>query len=192
MNIKNFFFTYRSYTPVPLALAILYFSNFKNSLIFLGIFLLVLGEAIRVWAVSYAGGATRTTKVGAPSLCVSGPYSRVRNPLYIGNMIIYTAFVLIAGSNSLWTMLSATWMFFVVQYSLIISLEERALISLFGENYNIYCKNVPPLLPRIHPWNRDKSSEPTPLLQTLKTEKRTLQNIIFVLFLIVLKNKFIL
>jgi len=80
----------------------------------------------------------------------------------------------------------------VVQYSLIISLEERALISLFGKNYNIYCKNVPPLLPRIHPWNRDNSSEPTPLLQTLKTEKRTLQNIIFVLFLIVLKNKFIL
>ena len=192
MNIKNFFFTYRSYTPIPLALAILYFSNFKNALVFPGIFLLVLGEAIRVWAVSYAGGATRTTKVGAPYLCVSGPYSRVRNPLYIGNMLIYTAFVLIAGSNSLWTMLSATWVFFVVQYSLIISLEERALISLFGENYNIYCKNVPPLLPRIYPWNRDNSSEPAPLIQTLKTEKRTLQNIIFVLFLIVLKNKFIL
>ena len=191
MYIKNFFFKYRSYTPIPLAILILFFSNIEKSFSLLGLLLLVFGEIIRIWAVSYAGGATRTTTVGAPSLCVSGPYSRVRNPLYIGNIIIYTAFILIAGSENLLLMLCLTWGFFIFQYSLIISLEEKTLITLFGENYLNYCKNVPPLLPSIKAWKGGSKTKAAPILKTLKTEKRTLQNIFFVLLLILLKTKFL-
>ena len=36
--------------------------------------------------------------VGASSICKSGPYSIVRNPLYIGNVMIYVGFALVAGS----------------------------------------------------------------------------------------------
>ena len=39
----------------------------------------LLGEIIRFNAVRHAGGRTRTTNVGAKSLCTSGPYSRTRN-----------------------------------------------------------------------------------------------------------------
>ncbi|MDP6684736.1 MAG: isoprenylcysteine carboxylmethyltransferase family protein [Candidatus Marinimicrobia bacterium] len=189
MNIRNFFFKYRSYTPIPIALVILYFSSLDHSVLGVGIFLLVLGESIRIWAVRYAGGATRTTEVGAPSLCTSGPFSRVRNPLYIGNMIIYTSFVLIAGNENLWIMMGATWAFFIIQYGLIVSLEEEALFRIFGDKYDTYRKNVPALFPRISPWNNGTSEEPNSLLKTLKTEKRTLQNIALVLLLIVFKNQ---
>ena len=191
MSIRNFFFKYRSYTPVPLALGILYFASSEHAVLGVGIILLAVGESIRIWAVRYAGGATRTIEVGAPSLCTSGPFSRVRNPLYIGNMIIYTSFVLIAGNENLWIMMGITWTFFIAQYSLIISLEEEALFRLFGDDYNTYRRNVPPLLPRIRSWTGGYDSASIPLLQTLKTEKRTLQNVFFVLFLIFLRTQFL-
>jgi protein-S-isoprenylcysteine O-methyltransferase Ste14 len=187
LNIQNFFFTYRSYTPIPIALAILYFASVDNAVFYLGFPLLFLGEIIRIWAVSYAGGATRTTEVGAPFLCTSGPYARVRNPLYIGNMIIYTAFALIAGAEILWATLGMTWAFFLVQYFLIVSLEEKTLETLFGNTYNLYRKNVPSLLPRIRPWKPERVFSPSPLGVTLKTEKRTLQNITIVLLLLFLR-----
>jgi len=189
MSIRNFFFKHRSYTPVPLAVVILCFSSPHHAVLELGTILLVFGESIRIWAVRYAGGATRTMTVGAPFLCTSGPFSRVRNPLYIGNMMIYTSFVLIAGNVNLWTMVGATWIFFIVQYSLIVSLEENALYRLFGDEYDIYRKNVSALVPRISPWRGGVPTKPGHLLKTFKTEKRTLQNIVLVLFLIVLRNQ---
>lgn len=189
MNIRNFFFKYRSYTPLPLAVGILYFSSPNHAVLGVGTVLLVLGEFIRIWSVRYAGGATRTTAVGAPFLCTSGPFSRVRNPLYIGNMMIYTSFVLIAGNENLLVMMGVTWTFFIVQYGMIVSLEEKTLYNLFGDEYNIYRKNVSALIPRIYPWRGGISTKPNHLLKTLKTEKRTLQNIMLVLLLIILRNQ---
>ena len=189
MNIRNFFFKYRSYTPLPLAIGILYFASPIHAVLEVGIVLLVLGEFIRIWSVRYAGGATRTTAVGAPFLCTSGPFSVVRNPLYIGNMMIYTSFVLIAGNENLWVMIGIIWIFFIVQYGMIVLLEENTLYSLFGDEYNVYRKNVSALIPRVSPWRGGTSTKPGRLLKTLKTEKRTLQNIVLVLLLIIFRNQ---
>ena len=189
MNIRNFFFKYRSYTPLPLAIGILYFASPIHAVLEVGIVLLALGEFIRIWSVRYAGGATRTTAVGAPFLCTSGPFSMVRNPLYIGNMMIYTSFVLIAGNENLWVMIGIIWIFFIVQYGMIVSLEENTLYSLFGDEYNVYRKNVSALIPRVSPWRGGTSTKPGRLLKTLKTEKRTLQNIVLVLLLIIFRNQ---
>jgi len=191
MKIANFLFKYRSYTPIPLALYILINSYFEiqNSLI--GLTLIFIGELLRIWAVSYAGGITRTTKVGAPSLCTTGPYSYTRNPLYIGNIIIYTGVVYVAGSYNILSMLIITWTFFIIQYYLIIKLEQNRLIEIFGKEYKTYMDNVPILFPRLSPWiNKDKYV-PMKLLKTIKTEKRTLQNIILLIIIIYFKNQFI-
>ena len=90
MDIRNIFFKFRSYTPIPIALAIIYNSQPIIPFNILGILLIVIGEIIRINAVRYAGGATRTRNVGAPSLCTSGPYSHTRNPLYWG-CLLYTS-----------------------------------------------------------------------------------------------------
>ena len=87
MDLRNFLFSYRSFTPVPLVLSLLYFANPEMPFLFYGLSLAVIGECIRINAIRYAGGATRTTKVGAPSLCTSGPYARTRNPLYLQNFL---------------------------------------------------------------------------------------------------------
>ena len=67
-------------------------------------------------AVRFAGGATRTRKVGAPFLCTSGPYSKTRNPLYWGNIIIYLGVALLGGGILMWELFTLVGLFFIIQY----------------------------------------------------------------------------
>lgn len=187
MDIRNFFFKNRSFTPIPIALLIIYFAQPENELIFLGAFFLLIGELTRMWSVSYAGGETRTTKVGAPSLCTSGPYGYVRNPIYVGNMLMYVGIVLLAGSPNPLLMTLTTLAFFLVQYSLIVSLEEEKLLDLFGDKYKEYKKNVRAILPRLSRWKTDDNRKALPFMRLIKTEKRTLQNVAFILTLIYIR-----
>ena len=191
MDIGNYFFTYRSYTPIPLAAVILYNAQLANAYVLLGMALVILGESIRFWAVSYAGGITRTTKVGAATLCTAGPFAYTRNPLYMGNMLMYNGIVLIAGASNILTMLTLTWLFFIIQYLLIIDLEEKTLTNLFGNTYINYKENVPRLFPRLFRWESDDSRQPMTLLKTLYTEKRTLQNVILFFLFIYMRSQFL-
>ena len=189
MDIRQFFFKYRSYTPIPIAILIIYFASEQKPYYLLGLLMLLFGESIRIWAVSYAGGKTRTRKVGAPALCTSGPYAFTRNPLYLGNMFMYIGIALVAGAPNIIFMILIIFSFFMIQYTLIVSLEEETLTNLFGEAYINYKKNVPPIFPRITPWKNKAETKRTPLLKTLKTEKRTLQNVFLILALIFLKSQ---
>ena len=185
--MATFFFKYRSYTPIPLVAIILYNAQLANAYVVLGLLCIILGESIRFWAVSYAGGITRTTTVGAATLCTAGPFAHTRNPLYIGNMLMYNGIVLIAGANNILAMLMLTWLFFIIQYFLIINLEEQTLTRIFGTTYINYTKNVPRLLPRLFRWKSDDVRQPMTLLNTLRTEKRTLQNIVIFLIIIYIR-----
>ena len=188
MSTGNFLFKYRSYTPIPLALYILYNSHPEIQNVLIGFILIAIGESLRMWAVSYAGGITRTTNVGAPSLCTSGPYGYTRNPLYIGNMIIYSGVVFVAGSLNILSMLIVTWAFFMIQYYLIINLEQNTLIDIFGKEYKNYMNNVPILFPRLSSWKNKDKYVPMKFSKTIKTEKRTLQNIILLILIIYFKH----
>ena len=188
MDTGNFLFKYRSYTPIPLALYILYNSHPEIQNVLIGFILIAIGESLRMWAVSYAGGITRTTNVGAPSLCTSGPYGYTRNPLYIGNMIIYSGVVFVAGSLNILSMLIVTWAFFIIQYYLIINLEQNTLIDIFGKEYKNYMNNVPIFSPRLTSWKNKDKYVPMKFSKTIKTEKRTLQNIILLILVIYFKH----
>ena len=189
MDIRQFFFKYRSYTPIPIAIFILYFSLEHSPYYPLGLLMLMFGELIRIWAVSYAGGKTRTRKVGAPELCTSGPYSFTRNPLYLGNMFMYIGISIIAGAPNIILMISIIFSFFLIQYTFIVSLEEETLTALFGEQYINYKKHVPAIFPRLRPWRGGGTTKRKSILKTIKTEKRTLQNVLLILTLIVLRSK---
>ena len=189
MKIGNFFFKYRSYTPIPLVAIILYNAQLANAYVVLGLLCIILGESIRFWAVSYAGGITRTTTVGATTLCTAGPFARTRNPLYIGNMLMYNGIVLIAGASNIFALLMLTWLFFIIQYFLIIKLEEQSLTRIFGATYLDYTKNVPRLFPRLFRWKSNDIRQPMTFLKTLRTEKRTLQNIVIFLIIIYIRYR---
>ena len=189
MDIRNLFFKSRSYTPIPILLMMLYFARPNSPYFLIGIVLIVIGEIIRLRSVSFAGGETRTMNVGASSICKSGPYSIVRNPLYIGNVMIYVGFAFVAGSVYVVTISLITLIYFLIQYSLIISLEEEALEQKFGDEYISYKRLVPSILPRINNTFRNYDTIPSSLAKTIKTEKRTLQNILLVSLLLFLRIK---
>ena len=191
MDLRSLLFKKRSYTPIPIVLAILYFSQLSYPFWIYGASFIVLGELIRLSAVRYAGGRTRTTKVGANSLCTSGPYSRTRNPLYIGNVFIYSGVVLLSGGIYVFQLLGVVIFYFIFQYSMIISLEEEKLSTVFGQDYSKYKNNVPRIIPLIIPWDSKSELKPTPILKTLRTEKRTLQNIFLLVFIIISKPYFL-
>lgn len=191
MDLRSFLFKKRSYTPIPIVLAILYFSQLSYPFWVYGATFIIFGELIRLSAVRYAGGRTRTTKVGANSLCTSGPYSRTRNPLYIGNVFIYSGVVLLSGGIYVFQFLAVVIFYFFFQYSMIISLEEEKLSTVFGQDYSKYKNNVPRIIPLIIPWDSKSKLKPIPILKTLKTEKRTLQNIFLLVFIIISKPYFL-
>jgi len=83
-------FKYRSYTPIPFILLMLIFEDTSVASLIIGFAVLLLGEFFRLWGISYAGSETRTTDgVGGTYLVISGAFAHVRNPLYLGNMLMY-------------------------------------------------------------------------------------------------------
>ncbi len=187
MDIRDFFFRNRGYIPIPLAIIILTFASLKIELLSIGVILVVTGELLRLNGVRYAGGETRTLKVGAATLCSSGPFAYLRNPLYLGNVIIYAGMVLIAGGEFVWILLPATLTFFFLEYGLIISLEEETLRKKFNEEYGEYLSMVPRLIPRVSPWKGGSETVPMTIEKTLRTEKRTLQIIGGFILLLILR-----
>ena len=187
MDIRDFFFRNRGYIPIPLAIIILTFASIKIELLPIGVILVVTGELLRLNGVRYAGGETRTLKVGASVLCSSGPFAYLRNPLYLGNVIIYAGMVLIAGGEFVWILLPTTLTFFFLEYGLIISLEEETLRKQFNEEYGEYLSMVPRLIPRVSPWKGGSETVPMTIEKTLRTEKRTLQIIGGFILLLILR-----
>jgi len=182
--MKEFLFKYRGYTPIPFFVLALIYANPQKDLFVFGLLLAIFGELIRIWGVAYAGCATRTREVKeAPLLVTNGPYAFMRNPLYFGNMFIYSGYIIAAGAL-LPHLLYIVILFFSIQYSLIVSLEERGLEELFGEPYLQYKREVPRFYLRLSPYP-DRTQIKANYLKALKSEKSTFLNMIILLILLV-------
>jgi len=119
-ELKANIFKYRSYTPIPFLILMVIFQEPTLLSIFIGLLLAVGGEFIRFWGVSYAGSETRTTgTVGGTYLVISGPFAYVRNPLYVGNMLMYVGIGIM--SMALFPYLQIVALgYFIFQYWLIV------------------------------------------------------------------------
>jgi len=165
----DFLFRYRSFTPVPLALILIWQADISYSQLIPGLILMFMGEIIRLVAVRAAGKSTRTRRVGARELVSWGLYGHTRNPLYIGNLLLWVGAVWMAGGTYQSHLFGLILLFFSVQYALIITLEEGKLLELFGEDYQAYCAGVPRIIPRrksfaagaarLHKWGYALESE---------------------------------
>lgn len=117
------------------------------TLVFAGVPPSMLGLIIRGWA---AGSIHKDHK-----LATSGPYAHVRNPLYLGTLLIGIG-VTIAGGKSGWSLLFLAY--FIVVYRLTISLEQDRLSELFGSVYSEYASRVPSFIPRLVPYKPPRNT----------------------------------
>ena len=103
------------------------------------------GEALRVWGVAAAGPQTRRRTRGVARLVTHGPFAHVRNPIYLGNLLMWLGFVIAAGAT--WFVPIAAALF-AVEYGLIVRFEEHVLGATFGLAYDQYREQTPRWVPR--------------------------------------------
>lgn len=170
------FFKYRSYTPIPFLFLMFFFEDANIWSLVAGFLIALTGEFIRFWGVSWAGSETRTTgSVGGTFLIVSGPFAYVRNPLYVGNILLYFGLGIMSFAIFPYLQIIAI-IFFFIQYHFIVKEEEEYLAKAYGKDYEEYVKHVPRFFPKLISYKVDKIEQP-PLNWKggLKSEKRTLQ-----------------
>lgn len=117
--------------------AFLWFSAPDGASLAVGLPVAALGLALRAWA---AGHLEKNL-----ALAGSGPYARVRNPLYLGTL---TAAAGLAIASRRWELAALFAAVFGLVYLPVVELEEQHLRELFPE-FEDYARRVPRLIPRL-------------------------------------------
>jgi protein-S-isoprenylcysteine O-methyltransferase Ste14 len=160
----NLFFRWRSYLPLAMGLlfilALLENGNraavSKTAAVWefccLGVSL--AGLVCRFFTVGFvpAGTSGRNTRGQvAETLNTTGTYALVRNPLYLGNAVIWLGLSLLLAS---WWLTLIVLLSFVIFYERIIFAEERFLQEKFGDDFTAWAEKTPVILPRWRNWRR--------------------------------------
>ena len=104
--------------------------------LFMGVLLILVGEAIRIWS----SGHIHKNQV----LSVTGPYSLTRNPLYVGSFLLGTGFVI--ATNVPWLIVLYLFCFGGI-YWFTIRWEEEKLKGIFSLEWDEYSSGVPRFFP---------------------------------------------
>lgn len=167
IQIGNFFFKYRNFLFIVLYLLLFIPSPplFGEKLgpdhywmaIILGLGITVLGQLIRGGTIGLAyivrGG--RDKKVYADGLVTEGIFSHVRNPLYVGNILMLLGVGILANSL-LYTFVVMPIFLFI--YQCIVLAEENFLRNKFGTDFEEYTKKVHRWIPNLSGLSRTFAS----------------------------------
>jgi len=107
-----------------------------------GAALFVSGELLRVWAT----GHLRKDEV----LTIGGPYRHMRNPMYLGTLLIVTGLFLAGGDHLLLAFFLAVFCLYYIPRKE--RREGRRLLRNFGMDYAKYLVAVNSLVPRLKPY----------------------------------------
>jgi protein-S-isoprenylcysteine O-methyltransferase Ste14 len=118
----------------------------ERSLFAAAALLVLLAAALRTWAAAYL----RSTVVHDPSLhsetvVADGPYRYMRNPLYLGGILLALGVGLLASRSGFIVMVAGL----SILYLRLMGLEEANLTREQGESYREFCRRVPRLWPSL-------------------------------------------
>ncbi|MBK7862871.1 MAG: isoprenylcysteine carboxylmethyltransferase family protein [Archangiaceae bacterium] len=125
-------------------------TGISPALLLAGALTALIGQALRFYTLSWVedGTSGQDDVLEAKHLNTRGPYARVRNPLYVGNLFICAGLMIAA--HDLWAALLGL-AFFFGEYFFIIRAEEAFLTGQFGDRYRQYQRDVPRWVPRLTP-----------------------------------------
>jgi protein-S-isoprenylcysteine O-methyltransferase Ste14 len=121
--------------------------------LWIGLSFVAVGEALRIWAAGYLQKNTE--------LVTAGPYRHVRNPLYVGRVLIFTGLATMA-----WLPHRLSLPALAVGYAVFFGLymrrkelvEPARLRRLHGDTYERYHLAVPAVWPSLTAYDRPSSS----------------------------------
>lgn len=189
----NFLFKYRSYLPLvllPVAFWVISYMIHRSPQLFstsavtlleiLAMVSCLLGLTIRIFTVGYTPKNTsgRNTAQGqvADRVNITGIYSMLRHPLYLGNYFMWLGIAILTGD--LWFLVAFTFGYWVY-YERIMYAEEQFLTKKFGETYSLWAAKTPAFIPGLNSWNNPDLS--FSWKKVLKKEK----NGLFAIFLLI-------
>jgi protein-S-isoprenylcysteine O-methyltransferase Ste14 len=158
----EYFFRWRSYLPLVMTLLFIMglacfrypFADHQLDLAWDAgcLALALLGQGLRFFTVGFVprGTSGRNTRGQvADTLNTTGMYAVVRNPIYLGNLIIWLGLSLFM--KSLWFTTIIT-LFFTIFYERIICAEEAFLRQEFGDAFMQWAEATPAIIPRFQNW----------------------------------------
>lgn len=106
--------------------------------------------AMCVWLFINLGRGTLAPWAPTKRLVIAGPYRNVRNPMISSVLLTLLGESIAFGSLGIFT-----WflLFFGINHTYFILLEEPGLVKRFGDEYLVYKRNVPRWIPRLRPWD---------------------------------------
>ncbi|HEY3353743.1 MAG TPA: isoprenylcysteine carboxylmethyltransferase family protein [Polyangia bacterium] len=117
----------------------------------IGIALVVLGMVpiVQAFVAFVRAGGTPVPIASPPRLVVDGWYAHVRNPIYVGFLVVLLGQALFFGSAGLLRYAVIAW---AVAAAAARWYEQPRLTRRFGEPYREYVRAVPAWIPRLRRW----------------------------------------
>ena len=134
---------------VPLmAIATVAVAGFIHNIQFFwyGVPVSILGELIQMWAGSQLHKDQHFT--------ISGPYSYVRNPMYIGRFVLGLGIFIMTKNPYL---IAGYIVLFAAYAHMRVNREESRLKVIFAPDYQHYCTEIRRWLPSLKPYSRSES-----------------------------------
>jgi protein-S-isoprenylcysteine O-methyltransferase Ste14 len=193
-RVGKWLFTYRTSLPLPIAAVLLLWPPDSSTLplstllMLTGLLIIAAGEGLRAWGVHQIGAISRTRSDRTGPLIDTGPFSLVRNPLYLGNILLWVGFAVSA--RLLWFAPIAL-LLLGLEYHAIVRWEESLLEQRLGDSYRRYMRDVPRWIPRIGSQRQSEGLARFSLTDTLYSERGTLIAIVVGLGLLLVKARVI-
>jgi protein-S-isoprenylcysteine O-methyltransferase Ste14 len=188
VRLGGWLFKRRTLLPLPIAVVLLAVPPAVREpyLIWAGAVVVGIGEFIRLAAVRHIGVISRTRSERLGPLVSGGPFGWVRNPLYVGNLLLWAGFTI---SARLPWLLPPTVALLAIEYHAIVRWEETFLASRLGEAYRDYISRVPRWMPMPPRTRSETIPPPFKWRETLFSERGTLIAIAVGYALLLLKER---
>jgi protein-S-isoprenylcysteine O-methyltransferase Ste14 len=113
-----------------------------------GFLMSMAGQMLRVAVIGleYITRGGQNRQIWANRLVEGGVFAHCRNPLYVGNLLLYGGLAIVHGG---WAMYLIAMPFMLFAYVAIVQAEEAHLRARFGDVYVRYCARVPRWIPSI-------------------------------------------
>ena len=147
---------FRQFAGIAFVVWMILFGQPPKGLLVRGAVLATLGRLVRLWASGYV----MTNAV----LATVGPYGRVRNPLYVGNILICAGF---CAASGLWWSVPVALAMLLVFYPHTIRYEDQKLRRLFPGDWDRWAAETRALLPRLTRYKGSGERVPWSLTRSL-------------------------